>query len=291
MENTFFINFRQKYYSKSIYSKKLGSKNFRQNLLKHKWWCEQVSPGYQSNEWFDCTRGPYFRNPIAKICETGNHVPFSADLISFVSPIIPESDYTISSLIDVPLPERDEHEKKKKGRIRGIPADKSGWRFKGLQLNAYPLHSSYDWQRLGYYKMRMMANKEDINYPEEKYFMQSHMHLQEYIPTVVILTSPSIFISDRFTPDLDGLVLDGLNKIQAASEVACPVRVILIEKKKQVREPELYDDVSDDGIDAYSDGIDAYPSKHRQTRHSKKSPMLEPKKTKYKKHYKKTLVM
>jgi len=54
------------------------------------------------------------------------------------------------------------------------------------------------------------------------------MHLQEYIPTVIIL-SPNI---GKFFYAMGGLVLDGHHKIQAAAETGSPIRVILIEQKE-----------------------------------------------------------
>jgi len=53
------------------------------------------------------------------------------------------------------------------------------------------------------------------------------MHLQEYIPTVIIL-SPDI---GREWYALGGIVIDGHHKLQAAAEIGSPVRVILVENK------------------------------------------------------------
>jgi hypothetical protein len=265
--------------------KKLGSKNFRQNLLNY--WREHLGNPYgQSDEWFVVT-------PMSKIFETGNHVPFSADLISFVSPIIPESDYIISSFIDVPHPAPDgpnyDPRFQEKLNITGIPCSQPEWTFKSILLSAYPLHRVWDKERVKYYKKRMMANncnnssKRNYKYlnfnPEERDFLQSHMHLQEYIPAVVVLTTPRILSSHGDDWGLDGLVLDGHNKIQAALEIGGPVRVIMIEKKEGEDSdfPRCECFCDDDWIcEVLFDNIKDYyhPKPRRKTRHSKKKSSI-----------------
>jgi len=103
------------------------------------------------------------------------------------------------------------------------------------------------------------------------------MHLQEYIPTVVVLTSPRFF---RCGSDggLDGLVLDGHHKIQAALEIGGPVRVITIEEKKEGYDGYYCPDcVWDDTFcDALFDNMieDYYHPNPRRTRHSKKKSTI-----------------
>jgi len=79
----------------------------------------------------------------------------------------------------------------------------------------------------------MMANKRKnrINFCSEEIdvlsTLQSHMHLQEYIPTALLLSPP--IQRDHYA--VGGIVLDGHYKIQAAAKTRCPIRVILIENK------------------------------------------------------------
>jgi len=57
------------------------------------------------------------------------------------------------------------------------------------------------------------------------------MHLQEYIPTIIVLTPPR----PEHLLEVPGVILDGHQKIQAAKEIGGPVRVMMIEMKHPVR--------------------------------------------------------
>jgi hypothetical protein len=241
-------------------------------------WCKQI--GKHSRSQYIKDWKPDIYKPIAEMCESGNHVPFTDDLMSFLSHVVPEGDYIISSFIDVPrfpndLPggcstkyffktiQEDLNITIKtygsgswyttSGSIylpnihRGIldiygrklsVKDQTGWVFKNLKTVAVPLHSVWDQKRVEYYKKRMMENNnkkrkyQGIDFDSEDIdvlsSLQSHMHLQEYIPTALIL-SPNIG-AEYYAHG--GLVLDGHHKIQAAAELGYPIRVIFIEKKR-----------------------------------------------------------
>jgi len=224
-------------------------------------WCEEISKRSRSKYIKDWK--PIRYEPIAQMCESGNHVPFTDDLISFLSHLVPASDYILSSFIDIPRFYSDPKFFYKKiykelqttknipsynlpGIVRGtISFDpqhpniryQTGWFFNNLQLVAIPLHSVWDKFRVEYYKKRMMENNnlkrnfQGIDFDSENMdilsTLQSHMHLQEYIPTVIIL-SPDI---GREWYALGGIVIDGHQKLQAAAEIGSPVRVILVENK------------------------------------------------------------
>jgi hypothetical protein len=195
------------------------------------------------------------------MCESGHHVPFTDDLIEFLSHIVPESNYILSSFIDVPrFPTDPRYFFKKFQRDLKIGIDfnnlydvislpgihrgtyswdsekiENGWFFQNLQVVAIPLHSVWDQERVEYFKRRMMENNnQSRNFKGDQFdsekidvfsTLQSHMHLKEYIPTAIVL-SPE---SGQHFYALAGLVLDGHHKIQAAAETGSPIRVILIE--------------------------------------------------------------
>lgn len=268
-ENRFFTNFRLKY-KKSICEKKLGSKNSGQNLMKYILWREQR--GNLSECFYDEWEPPYYKL-ISNMCESGNSLPFSEDLFSFVSQFVPQEEYIISSCIDYPrILSSDDKWKtwlldeprniEKKFHLPHNVLGHQQWRLERYKINICLLHSVWDEERVDYYKRTM----------EESYYK-----IPEYIPTVLVLT-PIIYVSYGGHIHSDGVVLDGHHKIQAAAEIGCPVRVILIEMNNQTL-LEVPDDEDNDNDSM--DDIEFYQPKLRNTRNSKKIPSIQKKEYEY----------
>jgi len=270
-ENRFFRNFRLKYYN-FMCIRKLGSKNSGQNILKYKQRRGQLGnlSSYE-HEWEPSV--------LSRMCENGNHVPYSEDLFSFISQFVPAAQYTIYSEIDYPkLKKLQFNYKWEVSRLVerlnipdtiGNPAIK--WERSGFRTCL--LHSVWDEERVEYYKKRMM---------EERYY------LPKYIPTVLLITPPKMN-SLSHVDFATGLVLDGHHKIQAAAQIGSPLRVIFIEMQYNKRDmcpcccrckicpilwnlwrTDSFDYEDDNDNNSINNNIEFYLSKLRYTRNSKK---------------------
>jgi len=232
-ENTFIGNFKQMYFQSRI---EIGLGVY----YDERWMCSNrdnfIGMTKKIKEW----------KPIAQMCESGNHVPFTDDLLSFFNQIIHRGDFIISSFIDVPIfPLKLSLE---------VQEDRS-WVFRNSELTAVSSRRVWDKQIVEYYKNRMKKNSSISFFNSIRHFkgfnfynegidnlstLQFHKHLQDYIPTVILLSPDQYYKSS-------GVVLDGHHKIQAAVEIGSPVRVIMLHHREwdiniPWKEESIYDD-------------------------------------------------
>lgn len=170
-------------------------------------------------------RRPEICDNLSKAFSSGRFVPINSDLKEFLNLIVPESHYVISHWKDVPVLgnfkiRRKYHQELLEGGIsivdygdecdapqvnRGLR--NNSWVFLDLRLVSVPINSTWDSDRVQYYKNRMIQEK-------------------TYIPTCLILVP---WQTRFFVPA--GIVLDGHHKISAAVEIGHPIRILLVEMR------------------------------------------------------------
>jgi hypothetical protein len=180
---------------------------------------------------------------------SGRHVPLSSTLLDFLAGIVPENNYSISTWVDTPKPQKKPDGCWRKELIRDIertlnfeirdygeecsmpgihigvkmdppalhhvPPENSdrehgySWLFPELRVVAIPLHPSWDNDRIEYYREKMEASP-------------------DYQPTCLVLVPP------RAPPfAVGGIVLDGHHKLAAAGIVGRPLRLILVKANER----------------------------------------------------------
>lgn len=171
-------------------------------------------------------RRPEIYNNLSNAFSSGRYVPINSNLKEFLNVIVPESHYVVSHWQDVPVVGNFDIREKfireleengisvaDYGEEMDAPHINKGWIYKSwvfsnLRLVSIPINLTWDSDRVKYYKNRMLQDK-------------------KYIPTCLILVP---WQSTFFAPG--GIVLDGHHKISAAAEIGHPLRILLVEMRR-----------------------------------------------------------